>query len=91
MASKCNSGLQGTKRLYFRDNDIAYLSNLYPREHAKPAEALEKLEETFHPLAMVFSENEEWLPDDGEEIILTAPPTVQRNAFYSNLKFLGPR
>lgn len=57
------------------------MSNLYPREHAKPAEALEKLEETFHPLAMVFSENEEWLPDDGEEIILTAPPTVQRNAF----------
>ena len=70
--------------MYFRDNDIAYLSNLYPREHAKPAEALEKLEETFHPLAMVFSENEEWLPDDGEEIILTAPPTVQRNAFYLN-------
>ena len=65
----------------FRDNDIAYLSNLYPREHSKPAEALEKLEETFHPLAMVFSENEEWLPDDGEEIILTAPPTVQRNAY----------
>lgn len=69
--------VQNGKHKKARDNDIAYLSNLYPREHAKPAEALEKLEETFHPLAMVFSENEEWLPDDGEEIILTAPPTVQ--------------
>ena len=73
---------------YFRDNDIAYLSNLYPREHAKPAEALEKLEETFHPLAMVFSENEEWLPDDGEEIILTAPPTVQRNALINHSSYV---
>ena len=79
--------MKRNKLLYFRDNDIAYLSNLYPREHAKPAEALEKLEETFHPLAMVFSENEEWLPDDGEEIILTAPPTVQRKAFYLNPRF----
>ena len=35
-----------------------------------------KLDESFHPLSMDFSPGEEWLPDDGEIVVLTKPPTM---------------
>ena len=40
-------------------------------------DALCVFEERFHPLQMIFNENEVWLPDEGEEIILTSPPVFE--------------
>ena len=39
--------------------------------------ALCVFEENFHPLAMIFNENETWLPDEGSEVILTSPPVLK--------------
>ena len=39
--------------------------------------ALCVFEENFHPLSMIFNENEAWIPDEGNDVILTSPPVLK--------------
>ena len=39
--------------------------------------ALCVFEENFHPLSMIFNENEVWIPNEGNDVILTSPPVLK--------------